>query len=164
MNDSVAELIVERIKIAWDGVAYPGDDKIFTPHSYDDEDITEYFRGTTWEGHSAKSLRGYSSAISTFFTPIAYHYWLPAFLIAAIENPEELDAGLGSLISSLFPESEGSFFYAEQQERFTLLTDEQKLAVIATLEFMIEKWGSNSEPMYDEETALQYFYSISNRA
>ena len=164
MNDSVAASIVEKIKIAWDGVPYPGDNNIFTPHSHDDEDITEYFRGTTWEGHSARSLMGHSSAISCFFTPTAYHYWLPAYLIAAIEYPEELDAGLDSLISSLFPERDGSSFHAEQQERFALLTYEQKQAVISTLEFLIEKWDSDYRPMYDEKAALRYFYSITNRA
>ena len=164
MIDSVAESIVEKIKLAWDGVPYPGDSNIFTPHSYDDEDITDYFRGTTWEGHSAESLRMHSSAISTFFTPIAFHYWLPAYLVAAIEDPEELDVGLDSLISSLFPERDGSSFQAEQQERFALLTNEQKLAVISTLEFIIKKWCSENEPMYDGKAALQYFYSIASRA
>lgn len=164
MNESVAESVIEEIKLAWDGVPYPGDDNIFTPHSYDDEGITEYFRGTTWEGHSAKSLLGHASAISTFFTPIAYHYWLPAYLIATIENPKELDAGLDCLVSSLFPASEGLFFQAEQQERLALLTYEQKTAVIATLELIIEKQDSEYRPMYDEKTALQYICSITSRA
>ena len=164
MNDSVAESIVEKIKLAWDGVPYPGDSNIFTPQSYDDEDITDYFRGTTWEGHAVASLRRHSSAISTFFTPLAFHYWLPAFLIAAIEDPDELDTGLDSLISSLFPGRDGSPSHDEQQQRIALLTNQQKLAVIATLEFIIQKWGSENEPMYDEKTALQYFYSIANRA
>ena len=164
MIDSEAESIIEKIKLAWDSVPYPGDSNIFTAQSYDDEEITDYFRGTTWQGHSAASLRGHSSAISTFFTPVAFHYWLPAYLIAAIEDPEELDAGLDSLISSLFPQRGGSSFLTEQQERFSLLTNEQKLAVIATLEFIIQEWSSETESMYDEKTALQYFYSITDCA
>ena len=164
MHDSVAESIVEKIKCAWDGVPYPGDTNIFTPHSYDDEDITDYFRGTTWEGHAVKSLRRHSSAISTFFTPLAFHFWLPAYLIAAIEDPEELDSGLNSLISSLLPERDNSPSVIEHQERIALLTNEQRRAVIATLEFIIQKWCSENEPMYDEKTALYYFHSIANRA
>ncbi len=164
MNDSVEKSIVEKIRLAWEGVPYPGDSNIFTPLSYDDEDITDYFRGTTWEGHGVESLRGHSSAISTFFTPLAFHYWLPAYLVAAIEDPGELDTGLDSLISSLFPERDGSPSHEEQQERIALLTNEQKLAVIATLESIIHKWCSENKPMYDEKKALQYFYSIANRA
>ncbi len=45
--DFTKQLINEDIKKAWRHVPYPGDENIFTPDSYDDEGITEYFTGTT---------------------------------------------------------------------------------------------------------------------
>ena len=164
MNNLGDKLLIDKIKSAWDGVPYPGDDNIFTPYSYDDEGINDYFRGTTWAGHSVVSLRAHCGAILVFFTPVAYHYWLPAYLIASIEDPEELDVCLDSLVASFCPEDEGSFFCAEQSERLALLTNEQKLVVISTLEDIIEKSESETYLAYDEKTALNYMRSITNVA
>ena len=66
-------LLVSRIEKAWSGVASPADEHIFTPDSYDDEDITAYFCGTTWRGPTAAALRAHCPAISVFFTPVAFH-------------------------------------------------------------------------------------------
>src|SRR5262245_38370848 len=82
--------VIQMIEDAWRDVAYPGDREIFRSDSYDDEDIVNYFRGTTWRGHDPVKLRAHSSAF-TFFTPEAFHYWLPAFMIAAIVSPDEAD-------------------------------------------------------------------------
>src|SRR5690348_7639431 len=95
-----ANEVISAIEGAWKDVPYPGDDKIFTQDSYDDEDIVNYFRGTTWHDHEATALRGHSSAF-TFFTPEAFRYWLPAFMIAAIEAPEEADVVLERISASL---------------------------------------------------------------
>lgn len=164
MRKSVTELTIEKIEMAWQDVAYPGDENIFTPHSYDDEDITEYFSGTTWKGHSIAELRAHCGAISVFFTPVAYHYWLPAYLIAAIEDPEELDVCLISLVDSFRPETEAAMHYANTSEKLALLTNDQKLAVIATLEIIVEQFESQSYPANDEIEALKYIRSITNLA
>lgn len=95
--------LIAIVKAAWADVAHPGDDNIFTPYSYDDEGITEYFAGTTWQGHSVAMLRARSSAISSFFSPQAFHYWLPAYLMAAVEEPEELSQGVDAILFALSP-------------------------------------------------------------
>jgi len=55
-----------------------------------DEGIVEYFRGKTWRGHRVKDLRHHEAALS-FFTDKAFRYWLPAFMLAELESPEEAD-------------------------------------------------------------------------
>src|SRR6266542_5113172 len=85
---------------AWREVPYPGDENIVSPGYYDDEDIVNYFGGTTWRGHDPAQLRAHSSAFE-FFTPEAFRYWLPAFIIAAIENPEEVDVVVDRIPESL---------------------------------------------------------------
>ena len=144
----------------------PGDENIFTPDSYDDENITEYFSGTTWQGHTIADLRSHCSAISTFFTPTAYHYWLPAYLIAAVEDPDELSQGIDSLISSISPECESSFFYKEQQKRMSLLTNEQKLAIIEVIEYITLWYEDEVHPEWtkEEKNALGYLYATTNMA
>lgn len=126
--------VIRLIEDAWADVPYPGDENIFTPDSYDDEDIVNYFQGTTWRGHDPVALRAHSSAF-TFFTPAAFHYWLPAFMIAAIENPHEADVILDQIPQSL------SNQYA--RERWTLFTKTQRNAVVAYLRFQIEAFGGD---------------------
>lgn len=162
MIKPVAELVIDKIKRAWGSAIYPGDDNIFLPGA--NEDFTDYFFGTTWEGHSAESLRWHHFSFFGFFTPVAYHYWLPAYLIASIEDPEELDVGVGSVVGSFIPIVRDSVIDPEQSERLALLTNEQKLAVIGTLEIIIEQSESETYPAYDEKTALNYIRSITNVA
>lgn len=137
-----ASEIIQLIEDAWHAVPYPGDDKIFTPDSYDDEDIVNYFSGTTWRGHSPANLRAHSSAF-TFFTPEAFHYWLPAFMIAAIQSPEEADVILGYIARSL----DGSY----APKRWPLFSSAQRDAVAGYFRFQIERFGDNVE---DEWKAL----------
>ena len=83
-----------EIETAFANVSYPGDDNLTTSYnplsSNDDEGVADYFRKTSWHGHSVQNLRYHSCALS-FFTPAAFHYYLPAFLIADLEDPEEAD-------------------------------------------------------------------------
>ena len=134
--------IIRQIQDAWRDVAYPGDDKIFRRDSYDDEDIANYFGGTTWQGHDPVKLRAHSSAF-TFFTPEAFHYWLPAFLTAAIENPEEAD-----VIVDYIPRSVSNEYAPNRWPLFSL---SQRQAVAAYLRFQIEKFPDQAS---DERTAL----------
>jgi hypothetical protein len=134
--------VIHLIEDAWRDVVYPGDSKIFTPDSYDDEDITRYFRGTTWRGHDPAKLRAHSSAF-TFFTPEAFHYWLPAFMIAAIKSPEEAD-----VIVDYIPWSVSDSYAAR---RWPLFSQTQRQAVGAYLRFQIERFTDGVD---DERKAL----------
>ena len=137
-----ASEVIHLIEEAWRDVSYPGDARIFTPDSYDDEGIINYFGGTTWRGHTPTNLRAHSSAF-TFFTPEAFHYWLPAFMIAAIQSPEEAD-----VICDYIPRSVADK-YASQ--RWRLFSPAQRQAVAAYLRFQIETFTDRAD---DERRAL----------
>jgi hypothetical protein len=79
----------ETIVAAFANTPHPGDDNITSPKG-NDEGTEEYFRGRTWRGHTPRDLRLHSSALS-FFTPAAFRYFLPAFLLAEIDDPETAD-------------------------------------------------------------------------
>lgn len=157
MSDPDKLELVRSIQWAWADVTYPGDENIFVPDSYDDEGITEYFSGTTWKGHNTAELRAYQTALSSFFTPTAYHYWLPAYLIAAVEDPDELSQGVDSLIRSFIPPNDSATFIAEHRERMRLLTKEQKLAIVGVLEFLSWKYGTEN----DIRLALRHLNELS---
>ena len=86
MNHALAKQIEE----AFADTPYPGDAFEAISATPYDEGIVEYFRGTTWKGHQVRNLRCHSAALS-FFTDAAYRYWLPAFMLAHLENPGEAD-------------------------------------------------------------------------
>ncbi len=69
---------------------YPGDDFDKISATTVDEDIVECFRGSTWAGHLIADLRKHHVAL-TFFTIEAFRYWLPAFMLAELEDPDEAD-------------------------------------------------------------------------
>lgn len=85
------EEIAAKIEAAFADTPSPGteyDDISAT--KYDDEGIVDYFRATTWRGHRVQDLRCHEAALS-FFTDKAFRYWLPAFMIAELESPEQAD-------------------------------------------------------------------------
>jgi len=52
------------------------------------EGIDEFFHGRTWQALTSPTLSRYTHALGTFFTDEAFHYYLPAFMIAAVEWPD----------------------------------------------------------------------------
>ena len=85
------EEVAAQIEAAFADTPSPGteyDDISAT--KYDDEGIVDYFRGTTWRRHRVQNLRRHEAAMS-FFTDKAFRYWLPAFMLAELENPIEAD-------------------------------------------------------------------------
>lgn len=80
-----------KIEAAFVDTPYPGNgyDDISATRQ-DDEGIVEYFRGAGWCGHDVKSLRRHASALS-LFTDRAFRFWLPAFMLAELDDPETAD-------------------------------------------------------------------------
>ncbi len=131
-----AEQVIRLIEDGWREVPYPGDDKIRTPDSIDDDGIVSYFAGTTWRGHAPANLRANSSAFS-FFSPDAFHYWLPAFLIAAINDPEEADVVVEYIAWSVrdhYPAGAWPLFSRAQRQ-----------ALMAYFRFQIERFPNGNE-------------------
>lgn len=100
--------ILRQIDKAFTNREYPGDENI-TCCTYDKKNggkfdgpcgecvqIAAFFRGKFWRELSAKELRSQSGA-GSLFTVKAYCYYLPAYLTAALQNPEELDVCVDDL-------------------------------------------------------------------
>jgi hypothetical protein len=84
------ESVAEQIRQAFADTPQPGlafDDISATKP---DEGIVAYFRGSSWQGHRVDNLR-YHYATLSFFTDKAFRYWLPAFMLADLENPVAAD-------------------------------------------------------------------------
>src|SRR5690242_3388954 len=82
----------DTIEKAFAAVAYPGDNNI-TRCPYNCAEcrrIGEYFKGRDWTGHKIEDLRKNNVALS-LFTPEAFHYFLPLFMLASMDSYEKGD-------------------------------------------------------------------------
>ena len=110
--------------------------------TYDDEGAADYFQGKKWDGHDVKTLRTHESAMS-FFTPEAFRYYLPAFMLAELENPVEADI-LGEYVVYQFGRP-APFWESEFKKRVALFTKSEKAAILAFVQYMQDQYGCFEE-------------------
>jgi hypothetical protein len=97
------------------------------PASQGDEGATEYFSGKRWDTLDVKNLRYHAIALY-MFTAEAHRYYLPAFMKAALEYPEEADV-IPENILFHFAEFENPFWF----ERIRVLSPLQREVVAGFL-------------------------------
>jgi hypothetical protein len=102
---TVAE-IKNVIECAFANTPHPGNNFSDISATRWDEGIVDYFRRSTWRGHQTTNLRKHVAALS-FFTHQAFRYWLPAFMLAELEEPEKADVISQNIAYSIFDESRG---------------------------------------------------------
>lgn len=137
----------EAIKSAFAAVEYPGDKNItHCPyHCRPCEEITEYFKGKTWEGHSVDDLRDHHTALS-LFTPDAFHFFLPAFMLASLESYDNTDI----LPDSIRFNFEFSLDHRDHfLVRLTNFSEEQRRVIIEFLRYMESRGAGSSEDAID---------------
>lgn len=91
--------LITLIRSAWADATPPLPGNISGPTD-DDEGVADYFTNKPWQGHSAATLRRLGFAL-TVFTDEAFAYYLPAYLIADIEEPEVSDTNAAGILSRL---------------------------------------------------------------
>lgn len=92
VRDHIIEAFAETPRVRGGGIGSVGD-----PES---DDLAKYFTGKSWRGHSAKQLREHASALS-FFTPEGFRYFLPAFMLAELDDPVAADVIAQSILFHL---------------------------------------------------------------
>lgn len=148
---ALKKLIIE----AFANVPYPGDDNI-TKCPYNCSEcrrIADYFKGKAGTGYTAEELRPYHVALS-LFTPEAFHFFLPGFMLASVDSYEKGD---------VIPDAiRFHFEYSQEMQshfavRMSKLTGEQRHAIIDYLILMEQKGAGSSEHaigMLSEESAF----------
>jgi hypothetical protein len=117
-----------RIAEAWASAVYPGDDQICAP-TYDDEGVAAYFRGRSWQGHDVASLRYHEAGLS-FFTAAAFAYYLPAYMIAVIDDAATADVIYDGVLFHLSPTQLGRTWADRYLARLAQLTPTQRAVII----------------------------------
>ena len=143
------------IEAAFKDVEYPGDNNITRcPYNCSEcRRIAEFFKGKTWSGHTLEELRNYHVALS-LFTPEAFHYFLPAFMLVSMVAYERSD---------LIPDGIRFHFEVSQEMqghfavRMSKFSEAQREAIIDYLVLMERQGAGSSEHaigMLSEESSF----------
>ncbi len=120
--------LIAEIRSAFKDVQRPKGD-LFIPKKQD-EGEEEYFADKTSEGHSVEALRYHEVAMG-LFTPEAHQYFLPAFMVAALEDPDAADV-IPDHILYHFSEYDREFW----KKRVSILSNAQKSVIAKFLTYL----------------------------
>ncbi len=139
-----AKLLAEKIEKAFSEAAYPGDDKLVydnSPEQLECVEVRNTFRGKHWNEIPLKVLQQNADSIF-FFTPEAYRFYLPAYMIAAVISYRNADLIPTSVISSLtMPDTEtDSALFLKKVQGFS---PTQKSVIRSFLEFISSEHGAD---------------------
>lgn len=140
MIDST-DVVKSTILRAFAATPYPGDDNLVTNSTNQDpesQEIAEAFRGKQWNTISAKTLHEFAQALP-LFTPEAFRYYLPAYMLESISLPESEDILKDVVPFNLMPPSDrnapdGTFF----MERAAQFTVQEREAIASYLSLVMQ--------------------------
>lgn len=139
---------------AWQASVPPPPDRI-SATTYDDEGVGAYFRGRTFEGHEVAALRYHSVGLS-FFTPEAFAYYLPAYLLAVLKDRETADTIYDSIFFHLSPKQLGMQWADSYRARIAGFTEEQKQAIGAYLAWCAAPYEEAGSSLAEVDQILAY--------
>lgn len=85
------EELKEKITEAFRHVPYPGDDHLITnqsPFWHEQQELGQMLRGRPW---TSLRLVDVHNTSATMLTPEAFHYYIPAYMLAVIDDYEDAD-------------------------------------------------------------------------
>lgn len=132
---SKTEKLARKIRDVFSSNEYPGDDKLVAGDDPECLEIRAAFKGKRWEEVPLPVLDYHYSSLS-FFSPEAYRYYLPAFLLASVLSYRAAGMVPGATVFSLTaPRTQGKIM-DWFLERIRGLTPSQKAVIKEFLEFM----------------------------
>lgn len=154
--------LIKKIRSAFSGKSFPGNGSI-TRCSYDhrnggndggpcDEcvEIAEYFKNKRqWQACSAEFLRGQDAALS-LMTIEAVRFFLPAYLIQSILNPNELDVLCDYIIWSFSPyDKKDNFSEKRCVDLYRSMDSSQRAVYIEYMNYRKQDGDDFNEPYID---------------
>lgn len=144
------EALKRRIREAFANAKYPGDEAI-----QDDDDPEEIdskaFLGHHWRDITEEAIRANSAAVQ-FFSPACFAFYLPAYLIFALDHLHTRDYATEAAVTCLKPRKGRPV-----PNRFQLLSETQRTAIAAFLVFMRDSVKHMGLNMFAEEALSRYW-------
>jgi hypothetical protein len=146
-------LLKDTIKSAFADVPQPDEGNITTCSGQGPDEVLAYFRGRTCDGHSAQQLRHQRSALS-WLTEDALLYYLPAFLVALVEDPEEADMATDILWKFSVPSGHKTRDLDAFYRTIARLNARQRDAILLVFEYLRSRRMSSDEDITALRTAF----------
>lgn len=142
-------IVKTKILEAFSTTSYPGDENLVADGSgYDPEcrEIASAFVGKDWRKISVETLRIYAEALP-LFTPVAFQYYLPAYMIGCVDSYYGVDVALDSVLFNLTPpEDRSGWEWDHFWARVKLFSEREREAIRSFLELMeqyeVRDWTS----------------------
>ena len=145
------------IEDAWSGTEYPGHDRIAYDTSLEGLQVAQFFRGRKWKTITLavfETYSGDSSACLCFMLPDGFRYYLPAYMLIAVDEYPDADVTADSAVYALTPPA--SLTEPLWRERSNLFSADQRTAIVAFLKFMETSRGTDY-PVHSPRDALPYW-------
>ena len=133
LRPQIRDAALAKIESAFAGLSPPGDDWLLHPDCRDDGDIAAFYGAPRWQD-LAGDVIVHNYAAPSFFSAEAFRYYLPAFMVWALRNPERPDYVIEATLRAFDPGVEGGPLQAFQRSKFALFTPDQRQAVAGFLE------------------------------
>lgn len=118
-----AQRLIPEIREAFQNLEYPGDDNIVVNPKYAEPyEMKEAFKGKAWFDVDSETIITYRMSL-IYFTPEAFCYYLPTFMIADLQDHEPLDIG-HFVFLNLIPSDHAD--YQAKYGKLSLLDEKQK--------------------------------------
>jgi hypothetical protein len=139
------EQVKQALREAFAEVPYPGDEGIGSDLlDWEAAAVNRDFSGYSWRDVPRDTLADHYHDLSSFFSPKGYQFFLPAYLLAALDDFHEI---LDPVIYGLTP-SEDEDMSDWFRSRNDLLTSTQKHAVCLFLEYVRDETDKESLGIY----------------
>ena len=154
LSDQRSQDLRERVLSAFEPVPYPGHENISKVRGDSQEGDETYavFSGRNWRDRSTWQAASNHSEALTWFTPEAFHYFLPAFLLACLDEQIATDGCSNALMwvthfTSVHPRKrKHGLVRAEHTELVRRLSPAQRQVMIDVLDDLIEKqWETEAD-------------------
>ena len=160
MTPSEIRALIEE---AWASSEYPGDSKIAydkAGYNLECKQVADFFRGKKWNNVTLSALRAYrgdASACLHFMSATAFRYYLPAYMLIAIDDYSDADVVADSAVNALAPAAPGPLreFWVE---RVSGLSPKQSKAIVEFLSFM-QAEHAEDYPVHGPKDALRHWTS-----
>jgi hypothetical protein len=122
-----------RILTAFDAREPPRDSELLHPDCMDDCDILQFYGGVRWQDMSDEMIV-YNYAALTAFSPRAFAYYLPAYMLWTLSYPDSIEYAGEALLRALDPGTSAEMLHDFRKSHFDALNRKQRETVSNFLE------------------------------
>lgn len=142
-----ADALKATIRSAWAGAEAPIPESVAPGEPWSEAGrITAFFGGRRWEdvdlGALRDQYRGDGSACLYFMSAEAFRYYLPSYMVIALEDYDDADVVGQAAVNALTPTTNPSLA-GDEAVRYDGFTRPQRRAIVAFLELMQHRHGDD---------------------